>query len=111
MRVDVPISATSEVKTPCGKQGCVVFYKGEHCLFCRPANEILKESLQQFGVPDNVICEIDVEEEEDIARERGIVGLPTIEICEETILGMPDEGSIRDALVRAIMQDCFCEGC
>jgi len=109
MKADVPATPIPKMEVPCGKQGCVVFYKGEHCMFCQPASEILKESLLQFGLKESSVCEIDIGEHEDVAREAGIVGLPTIEICGEVIMGLPDEGSIRDAIVNAIMQDCFCE--
>ncbi len=109
MKADAPATSTPLVGVPCGKQGCVVFYKGEHCMFCRPASAVLKEALEQFGLSENTVFEIDIGEDEDLAREAGIVGLPTIEICNEIIMGVPDEGSIRDALVNAVMQECFCE--
>jgi hypothetical protein len=109
MKTEAPTTSAPEIGVSCGKQGCVVFYKGEHCMFCKPASEMLKESLEQFGLTENSVCEIDIGEHEDLAREAGIVGLPTIEICNEVIMGLPDEGSIRDAIVNAVMRECFCE--
>ena len=109
MKADVPATSTPQVGVACGKQGCVVFYKGENCMFCRPANEILNEALEQFGLTGNSVFKIDIGEDENSAREAGIVGLPTIEICNEIIMGIPEEGSVRDALVNAMMHDCFSE--
>ena len=109
MKADGSSTSSSRTGVPCGKQGCVVFYKGEHCMFCKPASAVLKEALEQFGLSENTVFEINIGEDEYLAREAGIVGLPTIEICDEMIMGLPDEGSIRDALVSAVMHDCFCE--
>jgi len=78
-------------------------------MFCKPANEVLKEALLQFGLTEGSVFEVDVGEDDSLAREVGVVGLPTLKICEETLLGIPDEGSIRDALVTAMMRGCFCE--
>ncbi|MHA1905878.1 MAG: thioredoxin domain-containing protein [Candidatus Thorarchaeota archaeon] len=109
MKADVSLTSSPKTGVSCGKQGCVVFYKGEHCMFCKPANEILKEALAQFGLSEQSVFEIDIGEDESVAREAGIVGIPTIKICNEVIMGLPDEGSIRDAIVSAVMRDCFCE--
>ena len=35
--------------------------------------------------------------------------LPTIKICDARITGLPDEQTLKDAVLRAIMKDCFCE--
>ncbi len=109
MKADVPTTSSSQIGVPCGKQGCVIFYKGDQCMFCKPASEILEETLTQFGLSKHSVFEIDIGKDEDLAREAGIIGLPTIEICDEMIMGLPDEGSIRDAIVNAFMRDCFCE--
>ncbi len=107
MRAESPTVHLNEYQVACGKKRCIVFYKGSHCLFCIPANEILKDVLIQFGVSDNAIHEIDIGQDDEIGREEGIVALPTIEICNECIVGLPEEGIVRDAMVKALMQECF----
>ncbi len=109
MRVDAIVTQNTDCKVACGRESCIIFYKGEHCMFCKPTNEVLKEALLQFGLTETSILEIDVGEDESLARDAGVVGLPTIKICNETLLGLPDEGSIRDAIVNAMMQECFSE--
>ncbi len=109
MKAEVQADFTTECQVACGKKSCVVLYKGEHCLFCTPADKMLREELQQFRVPESAIREIDVGLDDSFADEVGIVALPTIEICDEFIVGLPQEGSIRDAIVRAAMKECFCE--
>lgn len=109
MRVDAITTPNTECKVACGKESCIIFYKGDHCMFCEPTNEVLKESLLQFGLSESSVFKIDVGEYENVARDAGVVGLPTIKICDEVLIGLPDEGSIRDALVNAMMRDCFCE--
>jgi hypothetical protein len=104
----IGVSANS-CKAVCGKKGCVVFYRGDHCIFCQPAKEILYDALKEFGLADTAVYEIDIAEDEKGVQEAGIVGLPTIEICEESFMGLPEDGSLRDALIRALMKDCFCE--
>ena len=91
----------------CGRTSCVTFLSGEHCVFCEPAKGMLRDLLSQFDVPFTCVSEIDVEND-DIAQDENILALPTIKICDETIVGLPDEGAVRDAIVRALMNECFC---
>ena len=107
MRAESPIAHSNEYQVTCGRRSCIVFYKGNHCAFCVPAEEILKDALRQFGVSEAAIHEVDIGVNDEIAREEGIVALPTIEICNECLVGLPQEGSVRDAMVKALMQDCF----
>ena len=107
MKAESPTVHSGKYQVACGKRRCVVFYKGSHCAFCAPANEILRDALRQFGISEEVIHEVDVGTNDEIARDEGIVALPTIEICSECLVGLPQEGSIRDAMVKALMQECF----
>ena len=99
-----------QTSTPCGKCSCVIMYKTVQCVFCDPAAEILADTLSSFGVSASAIVEVDVESDdvcgcgtEDISM------LPTIKICDAMITGLPDEGMLNDAVIRAVMKDCFCE--
>ncbi|MFW9921449.1 MAG: hypothetical protein ACFFED_17755 [Candidatus Thorarchaeota archaeon] len=109
MKAKLPAECPSDLQVACGKRGCIIFYKGEHCIFCSPADEILRDVLKQFGVSEDMIHEVDFGIDDTSAADEGIVALPTIEICNECIVGLPREGSVRDAIVKAIMHDCFCE--
>ncbi|MFW9808522.1 MAG: hypothetical protein ACFFE6_03985 [Candidatus Thorarchaeota archaeon] len=105
----IPTSST-EMKTPCGRCGCIIFYKGELCIFCEAATEMLADALMGFGVSSSAICEIDVDSEEECGcGTDDIAMLPTIRICDMKLTGLPDEQSMNDAVMRAIMRDCFCE--
>ena len=96
--------------TPCGKCSCVILYKSEQCVFCDPAAEILADTLSSFGVPRSAIIEVDVESGDNCGCETdGISMLPTIKVCDAMITGLPDEGMLNDAVIRAVMKDCFCE--
>ncbi len=109
MRVEVPTEHSLDYQVACGRKGCVVFYKGDHCLFCLPADEILRDTLKQFGVSESIIHEVDISIDDNVAMHEGIVALPTIEICSECLVGIPQEGAIRDAVVKALMRECFCD--
>jgi hypothetical protein len=96
--------------TPCGKCSCIIMYKGEQCLFCDPAVEILKETLSNYGVSHSAIAHVDVESEDDCGcGTEDVSMLPTIKICDCKLTGLPDEQMLNDAVIRAIMKDCFCE--
>ncbi len=105
----IPMSGT-ETKTECGQCSCIVLYTSKFCVFCDAAEEILGEALSNFGVPKTVIREVDVETEEECGcRTDDVTMLPTIKVCNEQLTGLPDEQSMRDAVMQAIMKDCFCE--
>lgn len=97
-------------KTKCGECSCVILYKGDMCLFCDAASDILADSLESFGIPSSAAREVDVDEAEQCGcRTDDITMLPTIKICDVTITGLPEEQSVRDAVIRAVMKDCFVE--
>ncbi|MFX1331579.1 MAG: hypothetical protein ACFE9W_08485 [Promethearchaeota archaeon] len=80
-------------------------------MFCDAAKEIIEEAINNYGVSDDVICQIDVDsgEEEGCGCEDVVTSLPTIRICEIVLEGLPDEGQVTDAVLRALMMDCFCD--
>ncbi len=91
-----------------GERCCVTFYSGESCFFCKPTKGMLRDMLSQFDVSFSCVSEIDVDKVDRITESENIFVLPTIKICGQTIVGLPDEGTLRDALVVALMNDCFC---
>ncbi|TFG26683.1 hypothetical protein EU527_19455 [Candidatus Thorarchaeota archaeon] len=96
--------------TPCGRCSCVIMYKGDLCIFCDAASEILEGALSNYGVSSAVIKEVDIESGDDCGCDTNDVSmLPTIKICDAKFSGLPDEQMINDAVIRAIMKDCFCE--
>ncbi|MHA2119334.1 MAG: hypothetical protein ACW98J_10480 [Candidatus Thorarchaeota archaeon] len=108
---DVISTAQNSSKPPCGRCGCIIVYTGKLCLFCEAAKEIIKEAINQYGVSGDVICQIDVDEGEEAGCgcEDTVTSLPTIRICEVVLEGLPDEGQVTDAVLRALMMDCFCD--
>jgi hypothetical protein len=105
----IPVSDV-EKKTPCGKCSCIILYTSEFCVFCGAAEEILIEALTNFGVSKTVIRQVDVETEDECGcRTDDVTVLPTIKVCDKHITGLPEEQSMRDAVMQAIMKDCFCE--
>jgi len=99
-----------QTATPCGKCSCVILYKSQTCIFCDPAAEILQETLTSFGVPSTAIVHVDIESNDDCGcGTENISMLPTIKICDSMITGLPDEGMLNDAVIRAVMKDCFCD--
>lgn len=85
-------------------------YTSEFCVFCEAAAEILIEALTDFGVPKTAIREVDVETGDDCGcGTDDVTMLPTIKVCDQHITGLPEEQSMKDAVMQAIMKDCFCE--
>jgi hypothetical protein len=104
------MSETQSTMTPCGRCGCIIMYRGELCIFCDAAIEILQDALTSFGVPSSAIRSVDIESEEACGCETDdIQMLPTIKICDVKLTGLPDEQLVNDAVIRAVMKDCFCE--
>jgi hypothetical protein len=99
-----------EAKTACGKCSCIIMYTSEFCVFCDAAEEILIEALTNFGVPRSAIREVDIETEGSCGcRTDDVTMLPTIKVCDKHITGLPEEQSMHDAVMQAVMKDCFCE--
>ncbi len=85
-------------------------YTSEFCVFCEPAAEILANALTNFGVAETAIRQVDVEAEGECGcRTDDVTMLPTIKVCDQHLTGLPEEQSMQDAVMQAIMKDCFCE--
>lgn len=112
MKIEAIHMSGAETKTPCGKCSCIILYTSEFCVFCEAAEEILIEALMNFGVSKTAIREVDVETEDECGcRTDDVTMLPTIKVCDQFLTGLPEEQSMRDAVMQAIMKDCFCEQC
>jgi len=110
MKAEIESVSDVQTTTPCGRCSCVIMYKGEHCIFCDPAGEMLQQTLSNYQVPSSAVIEVNVESDEDSGCCADDVSmLPTIRICDSLVTGLPDEQSLNDAVLRAIMKDCFCE--
>ncbi|MHA1949438.1 MAG: glutaredoxin family protein [Candidatus Thorarchaeota archaeon] len=110
MKAEAIHTSNSESKTACGKCSCITVYTSEFCVFCDAAEEILMEALTNFGVSKTAFREVDVETEPECGcRTDDVTMLPTIKVCDQHILGLPEEQSMKDAVMQAVMKDCFCE--
>lgn len=94
----------------CGKSSCIVLYKGDGCVFCDAAWEILDSVVSEFNIPSHYVEKVDVGVMNDSeSRSFNQMGLPAIEICNEIIFGLPDIDMVRTAVVSAILKGCFSE--
>ncbi|MCK5390111.1 MAG: hypothetical protein KAJ36_06455 [Candidatus Thorarchaeota archaeon] len=110
MKAEIEFVSKVQTATPCGKCSCVIMYKSEQCVFCDPAEQILEAALSTFGVPSSAIVQVDIESGDDCGcGTQDVSMLPTIKICNAKLTGLPDEQTLNDAVIRAIMKDCFCE--
>ena len=82
---------------------CVLLYTNSQCIFCPAAKEILERMLNEHGLPTGMIREVDC----DIEDVRDITALPTIQVCEQTIIGLPEEDTLYRALWRLRISPCF----
>jgi hypothetical protein len=103
-----PLYDFAECKAPCGRAGCITLYIGDGCFFCDTAWQILKEVVTDF----NLSCEaISLVEADSVNHEKldhaGPLGLPTIQICDEVIVGIPDVDHVRGAVMHAVLRRCF----
>ena len=82
---------------------CVLFYTNSHCIFCPAARKILEERLEAHELPVDTIREVDCDTE-DVGD---ITALPTIQICGQTIIGLPEEDMLDQALWKLRVNPCY----
>lgn len=92
---------------PCGRNTCITFYKSAHCIFCDPAMDTLLLVLNELGVPQTIVEAIDVDDPSlDIDRTQ-LPMLPYIKICEIELTGFISDESIRSAVLKLAMKNCY----
>ncbi len=95
-----------EMELPCGRESCITFYKAEHCVFCGPVFDILMDVLEEFGISKHAVKVVRVDEPGSEKSEEDLPGLPTIEICEESLTGLVSEEEIRSKIVQMMVSGC-----
>ena len=106
VRLDSLSRALSEGRTVCNRLGCVILYTGDNCALCDVALEVLHEIVTEFGLPLDIVTEVDIETVNDCDLS-DIVALPTMRICGKVIPGLPDTDDVRGALMNAILRGCL----
>jgi hypothetical protein len=78
-------------------------------MFCPAADDVLQCVRAPLEVEDSAICRIDVEKMNGDAQDAPVTSIPMMRICETTITGIPDESSVRDALISMLVKSCYYE--
>ncbi|NWF94976.1 MAG: hypothetical protein HXY34_02440 [Candidatus Thorarchaeota archaeon] len=107
MQLETDLAIRSAEKSSCGQCSCVIIYKGNHCVFCTPAFELLKNALAEYGLDESIVSEVSIEDGCECGCDVDIAGIPAIRICRELIHGVPQEDHLRDSLMQAMMKSCF----
>ena len=68
----------------------VVFFKSDSCIFCPRAEEVVRETINDFGLNTFKLIIINVSENPEAAEEYGIFALPTVMIGGVSITGIPE---------------------
>lgn len=68
----------------------VVFFKSDTCAFCPRAEEVVRETLNDFGSESFELVIINVSENPEAAEEYAIFALPTVMIGGISITGIPE---------------------
>ncbi|MHA1772104.1 MAG: glutaredoxin family protein [Candidatus Thorarchaeota archaeon] len=68
----------------------IIFFKSETCAFCPRAEEILRETIEDFGSEMFKITTYNVTKEPEKAEEFGVFALPTIIIGGMSVTGIPE---------------------
>jgi thioredoxin 1 len=68
----------------------VVFFKSDSCAFCPRAEEVIRETINDFGPDTFKLVIINVSENPEAAEEYGIFALPTVMIGGVSITGIPE---------------------
>ncbi len=78
-------------------------------MFCPAADEILEDVRAPLEVEDSAICRIDIEDMNEDTLDAPVTSIPMMRICDTTITGLPDESSVRDALIAMLVKSCYYE--
>ena len=68
----------------------VVFFKSDTCVFCPRAEEVVRETINDFGPDTFKLIIINVSENPEAAEAYGIFALPTVMIGGVSITGIPE---------------------
>jgi len=68
----------------------VVLFKSDTCAFCPRAEEVIRETIEDFGPDAFKLNIINVSENPDAAEKYGIFALPTVMISGVSITGIPE---------------------
>jgi thiol-disulfide isomerase/thioredoxin len=68
----------------------IVFFKSDTCAFCPRAEEVLRETIEDFGAEAFRIKVVNVSENPEAAEEFGVFALPTIMIGGVSVTGIPE---------------------
>jgi thiol-disulfide isomerase/thioredoxin len=68
----------------------VVFFKSDTCAFCPRAEEVIRETIDDFGSDVFTLKVINVSENPEAAEEFGIFALPTVMIGGVSVTGIPE---------------------
>jgi thiol-disulfide isomerase/thioredoxin len=77
----------------------VVLFKSDTCAFCPRAEEVIRETIEDFGPNAFRLNIINVSENPDLAEKYGIFALPTVMISGVSITGIPEP----DMLMKMIL--------
>jgi len=68
----------------------IIFFKSDTCAFCPRAEEVIRETIQDFGPSAFKLTTINVSENPEAAEEFGVFALPTIMIGGVSVTGIPE---------------------
>jgi thiol-disulfide isomerase/thioredoxin len=68
----------------------VVLFKSDTCAFCPRAEEVVRETIEDFGSDAFTLKVINVNENSESAEEFGIFALPTVMIGGMSVTGIPE---------------------
>ena len=77
----------------------IVLFKSDTCAFCPRAEEVVRDTIQDFSSDSFQLRIVNVSENPEVAEEFGIVALPTTMIGGVSITGIPEP----DMLMKMIM--------
>jgi thiol-disulfide isomerase/thioredoxin len=68
----------------------VVLFKSDTCAFCPRAEEVVRETIEDFGSGSFYLRIVNVSENPEAAEEYGIFALPTVMIGGVSVTGIPE---------------------
>jgi len=79
----------------------IVLFKSDSCAFCPRAEEVVRETIEDFGSETFKLIIINVSENPDAAEDYGVFALPTVMIGNASVTGIPEPEILMKMIISA----------
>ncbi len=79
----------------------IVLFKSDTCAFCPRAEEVVRETMEDFGSETFKLTIINVSENPEAAEDYGVFALPTVMVGNASVTGIPEPEILMKMIISA----------